>query len=412
MSDQFPPSWFRINEKTHDNDEFMRRKAKLREELSGLLAGRKDRGRAKNFYPYLLVRSVLGDRGDRPINVPFWESPDIWTIPGEPENTPALPAVHEGTAMESRKPHTVYAHVWNLGFAPLAGIFVEFYSLSTGYYISHPENWANHAQLIGTARCEMAARGMPGSHKLVKCPKAWHPSPPFQGIMVRVSGIGDPIGANPWSPALNRHVAERGITVYQATGTGIPNERGARDSTISGGSASRGEIRDSLVRLLVRTDATRPITGRIQLIQVGAREGEIVRHLIAHRWRLATLDTHVLGEIDVTGKLAFTQTTNLPAGMLATVHPMAAGGAPRAPSVMADVRTRVIDPSIIFDDTASPEPNGVASLVDLFGSVKRRQAGAVTYGPPNANEAYMLRLARYSGEQLIGGHTFVIAGDS
>src|SRR5438552_4472238 len=63
---------------------------KLRSQLPGLLKQFEEgkRGRAQRFYPYILIRSVVGDRGDRPINVPFWESPDIWTAPADPSVTP------------------------------------------------------------------------------------------------------------------------------------------------------------------------------------------------------------------------------------------------------------------------------------------------------------------------------------
>ena len=73
------------------------------------------------FYPYLLLRYKPGDNGNRPIgNDAFWESPDIWTAPGNPAISPALPSTHGGNLVVSQ-PSTVYAHVWNLGFAPLTG---------------------------------------------------------------------------------------------------------------------------------------------------------------------------------------------------------------------------------------------------------------------------------------------------
>ena len=382
MSVQSPPSWFEAHGKTTDTEDFKRRKAKLLEELPGLIDKRKSRGRVNSFYPYLLIRSVLGDRGDRPINVPYWESPDIWTVAGEPASAPAVPATHEGTII-LRQPHTVYAHVWNLGFAPLAGIHLEFYSFPLSLNID-----GSDGNLIGTARCELAARGMPGSHKLVKCPKAWHPVLGHESLVVRASGIGDPIGANAWWPFRNRHVAQRSISVFQRSGTGV--------------------IRN----LLAPLKATRPSGARVQLIQVGAKEGEIVRHLIAPRLRLASLDTHILSEINVAGQVTHAQVTRAPAGMLAPVHPLAAGGAPRAPSVVPNGRTRVIDPSTISGVIPPADPLRAADLTDLFGSVRRLQVGADAYGPPEATEAYILRLASYCGEQLVGGHTLVIAGGS
>src|SRR5260370_11174177 len=188
---QTSPSWFdRQGEQPNDED-FARRKAELLKQLPELLARRKDQGRAKNFYPYLLIRSVLGDRGDRPFNCCFWESPDIWTAPGDPATSPSVPTDHGGQVTVGR-PATVYAHVWNLGFAPLAGVRVEFYWFNPSLGIN-----GSHANLIGMARCDLAARGMAGSHKLVKCPKAWIPVLENGGhecLVVRISGIGGPIG--------------------------------------------------------------------------------------------------------------------------------------------------------------------------------------------------------------------------
>jgi hypothetical protein len=163
---QAPPSWFDKQPGEPDDESFQRRKADLLKQRPQLLEQRKDRGRAYNFYPYLLVRSLLGDRGDRSFNGCFWESPDIWTAPGPPATSPATPATHGGQVVVGQ-PNTVYAHVWNLGFAPLAGIRVEFYWFNPSLGID-----GSHANLIGMARCELAGRGMAGSHKLVKCPTA------------------------------------------------------------------------------------------------------------------------------------------------------------------------------------------------------------------------------------------------
>src|SRR6516165_8466446 len=81
-----PPTWFGTQGLDTDSAEFLQRKAALLKELPALMDKRRG-GRANSFMPYLLVRSMLGDRGDRPINVPFWESPDIWTAPGDPATT-------------------------------------------------------------------------------------------------------------------------------------------------------------------------------------------------------------------------------------------------------------------------------------------------------------------------------------
>jgi hypothetical protein len=183
-----PPPWFGTQGPDTNSAEFRQRKAALLKELPALMDRRKG-GRANSFMPYLLVRSVLGDRGDRPINVPFWESPDIWTAPGDPASSPALPPNHGGV-VTAGEPTTVYAHVWNLGFAPLAGVRVEFYWFDPSLSID-----SSNAHLIGMARCELAGRGMTGSHTLVKCPTAWVPTVTngsHECLVVRIEGVGDP----------------------------------------------------------------------------------------------------------------------------------------------------------------------------------------------------------------------------
>jgi hypothetical protein len=377
---QSPPSWFDKQAKADDAD-LKARKAKLTEELPKLLERNRDknRGRANSFYPYLLVRSVLGDRGDRPINVPFWESPDIWTAQGDPAATPAVPPDHGGTAVAG-KPNTVYAHVWNLGFAPLAGIRVEFYWFNPSTGID-----GSHANLIGMARCELAGRGMPGSHKLVKCPKPWIPVMENGGhecLVVRVSGIGDPIGGNEWQPFKNRHVAQRNISVVTA-GAGLSALIGALNK-----------------RRLFGT--------RLQLIQVSPKEGELVRHLAAPKLRLAEVDTHILGEINVAGEIVKVQPDRAAAGMLAPVHALAAGGAPPHPAVAAHGAVRVIGTDTLL--TAAPDATN--RFADLFKSVGRLHPGAGTHPPPAQGEAQVLRLATYSGDQLVGGYTMVVTGEA
>jgi hypothetical protein len=222
MSDQSPPSqtpppWFKSQETNSDPGDTKKRRAQLLAELPKLLERQKGLGRAEKFLPYLLVRSVLNDRGDRPLTVTSWESPDIWTADGDPASTPAIPPDHGGVYIAGR-PFTIYAHVWNLGFAPLAGVAIEFYEFAPSLGI----DGAHARPPIGVARCELSGRGMAGSHQLVKCPNAWVTALDVLDVsnsgwkiclVVRVSGIGDPVGGNPWSPWLNRHVGQRTIGV-------------------------------------------------------------------------------------------------------------------------------------------------------------------------------------------------------
>src|SRR4029077_8931194 len=63
----------------------------------------------------------------RPVVGPFWESPDIYILPGvSPDVAPAVPPQLGQTALAGQD-NTVYAHVWNLGRGKARNVFVEFY---------------------------------------------------------------------------------------------------------------------------------------------------------------------------------------------------------------------------------------------------------------------------------------------
>jgi len=178
-----------------------------------LLKGADHGGRADRFYPFLLVRAVVGDHGDRALSVPFWESPDIWTAAGDPAATPSIPANPGGT-VAAGQPNTVYAHVWNLGYAPIAGVRVEFYWFDPSLAID-----ATHAHLIGVTRVDLGPRTSAGCHRLVKCPQAWVPvfaNGGHECLVVRVSSVGD-TPTDPWAPWADRHVAQRNVTVVQSS---------------------------------------------------------------------------------------------------------------------------------------------------------------------------------------------------
>jgi hypothetical protein len=380
MTGKKPPSWFEEQERKDEASEKVRRE-RLLKELPELMARREGRGRARRFEPYLLVRSVLGDRGDRPINVPFWESPDIWTAPGDPSTSPQVPANHGGNAVVGQA-NTLYAHVWNLGFAPLAGIRVEFYWFNPSLAID-----GNHAHLIGTAVCELSSRAMPGSHALVKCPKPWVPVMENGGhecLMVRIAGLGDPIGGNEWSPWLNRHVAQRNITVISAS-----------------------EPADKLVNILNRTLMA---TSRVELIQVGAKEGELARRIAAPAFRIAPqLRTHVLGELTVAGEVRIRERAQASAGALAPIHARAHGLEQAPPIARRHNEVPAARPRVLLKSRGSRGGTGdTRHLANLLGEVANHDHQALEQPAPG--EAYVLRLATYDKEQLIGGYTLVTAG--
>jgi hypothetical protein len=384
MTDKIPPSWFdHQNQQTDDAD--AKRRANLLNELPDLMKRQAERRRADKFEPYLLVRSVLGDRGDRPINVPFWESPDIWTAHGDPSTTPEVPVSHGGSVVMGVA-NTVYAHVWNLGFAPLTGVRVDFYWFNPSLAID-----GAHAHLIGTARCELSGRAMPGSHKLVKCPKPWVPVMENGGhecLTVRLSGIGDPIGGNEWSPWLNRHVAQRNVSVVSA---GV-----------------------SATKLFSALNATRVSGAHLQLIQVGAKEGALAVRMVAPQLRIAPqMSTHLLGELTAQDEITLVSSAVVPAGMFESVHVLAHGIERSTPTLHRHGDVAVVDPARVLRDIHPSERATTTTphLADLFGAVGQLHDGGELLGAPSRGEAYMLRMATYEGQQLIGGYTLIVGSE-
>lgn len=171
--------------------------------------------RAQQFLPYLLVRSMAPDNGTRPIVGSTISSPDIWIAQGDPSSTPEIPPDQGPDSVLGRRVpgYTIYAHVWNLGRAPIVGVKVEFY-LNEGYGDLAPPVPAKGGP-FGVVRIDLPPRSSLACHKLVKCPQVWTPDPiGLHYLIVRVSAIGDSMGNNPWDPSANRHVAVRKINVY------------------------------------------------------------------------------------------------------------------------------------------------------------------------------------------------------
>jgi hypothetical protein len=189
--------------------------------------------RKDEFLPYLLIRAASGDRGDRPINYAFWESPDIFVVPNQDSATaPPLPSTFGGVA-QANAPNTLYAHVWNFGKAPVNRARVEFYWFNPSLGITQAD-----ANLIGAAWVDLANRFTlypnwvavnksygqwmsQGCHAIVRCPTTW--VPPFENnghecLVVRVlEPILDAVSPSQFSASTDRHVAQRNISVVKAS---------------------------------------------------------------------------------------------------------------------------------------------------------------------------------------------------
>jgi hypothetical protein len=170
--------------------------------------------RKDSYLPYLVVRANPQDRGQRPLpnGTVFWESPDIFVVPNQPAaGAPAVPASLGGMA-QAGAPNSLYAHVWNLGRGPAFDVRVEFYWFNPSLGIEEAD-----ANLIGFTYVTLGNRNSPTSHTLVRCPVDWIPTFVNNGhecLVVRAfSPISDPLGANAWNSAQNRHVGQRNIAV-------------------------------------------------------------------------------------------------------------------------------------------------------------------------------------------------------
>jgi hypothetical protein len=173
-------------------------------------------GPRKNLWlPYLFLRAFPGDTGTRPVPGPFWESPDVYILPGvAPHAAPPVPAQLGQTALAG-KDNTIYAHVWNLGRAPAREVVVEF-------YVCDPSIGFNPAgaRLKGTAFTNLGARGSGNCHKVVKCPESWvaeYVNGGHECLLVRAWDVAaDPMTTPEWDARVNRHLGQRNIHVVAA----------------------------------------------------------------------------------------------------------------------------------------------------------------------------------------------------
>jgi hypothetical protein len=165
--------------------------------------------------PYLLIRGNAGDTGARPLAGVFWESPDIFILPGvAPALAPPVPPSLAGVA-DAGQDNTVYAHVWNLGQGAAIQALVEFYWFNPAMGFSE-----GHQNLIGFTRVDLGPRTSAYCHRVVKCPQSWKASYTNGGhecLVVRVSdSVKDPLSNPAWDASQNRHIGQRNIHVMTA----------------------------------------------------------------------------------------------------------------------------------------------------------------------------------------------------
>ncbi len=133
----------------------------------------------------------------------WWNSPDIWVVPGnDPNGTPGSPVAGQ--------PAFVWARVQNQGDVPALGAQVKYY-------------WANPAAgvlrsnstLIGSAFVDLG----PGEVKGVLCVVPWIPvivNGGHECLVAEVIHYGDPLPAPPpddFNPPLYHQIAQKNLTV-------------------------------------------------------------------------------------------------------------------------------------------------------------------------------------------------------
>lgn len=178
-------------------------------------------GPRKNEYlPFLLVRADAGDRGGRALTIPFWESPDIFVAPNlGAASAPATPTTLGGVA-QAGVPNTLWAHVWNLGRAPVYNARVEFYWFNPTLGFNQAA-----ANLIGVTYVDLGNRNSGNAHRIVKCPVSWIPTFVNNGhecLMARLfEPLTDPLTQNQWDANNDRHVGQRNISVVRASSPAV-----------------------------------------------------------------------------------------------------------------------------------------------------------------------------------------------
>ena len=181
----------------------------------GSLKGPKFGQRKNEYLPYLLIRANAGDRGNRPLTIPFWESPDIFVTPDINANAAPDTPTSLGSVAKAGVPNTLWAHVWNLGRAPVYNARVEFYWFNPSLGFNQEA-----ANLIGVTYVDLGNRESGNAHRIVKCPETWVPSYVNGGhecLVTRLfEPLTDPLTPTPWDANNDRHIGQRNIAVVNA----------------------------------------------------------------------------------------------------------------------------------------------------------------------------------------------------
>ena len=180
--------------------------------------------RADGLWPFLVIRSYLGDVGARPIDTPSapeighgeFGSPDIVVTTIDPTDKQVLgrdgvAALHSQNrirkVMNYDTTYTIWVHVWNLGLAPAHGVRVRawgFANAPDGSFTNSPPK-----VFLGGTEIDLGDRTSEDAHLLVRTgtwlvPAALGPRW-GGGIQVVAESMSDVM--EPANPLVDRHAA-------------------------------------------------------------------------------------------------------------------------------------------------------------------------------------------------------------
>ncbi len=330
------------------------------------------------YKPYLLIRSIVGDNGTRPLPAGLnpYESPDIWVYTGTQPS--------QGGGVKVGETYHVAAHIWNLGETFVTGALVEYYWFRPFLGLD-----SANANLIGMERVDLAPRGYPGCHKLVVCktpyivqplsdPRDHHPC-----LVVRVSGYLDPLNsAYPWS-FLDRHVAQKNLTVLDAAAAKL-----------------------DLQHLLLSLETTKPKGSTVRLFQVGKEATQLLAMAAPHLKMDPALITTLLAELSADNKLTLPPVKTDVARMMPHLL-LNLGTKPSVKTAKVKVSVDAKHPNLLH------EKGDVSLLLQHGNLLTPEQLQKIkVLPPPKKGFAQVLRILAYEEGKTepSGGYSIIING--
>ena len=172
-----------------------RKRARLNARLQKELP--KVRVRQDGLWPFLLIRTHLGDTGQRPIlEEVLYDSPDIMLIEGD------VQAPNQGPPVSTPKvgrDHTVFVHVWNLGKLAAIGV-------NLSVYLADPT--VPEPKLLSSTYFNLPDVRSANCHQTIRLSKLFRPAAADPTLFARVDDLFDPCGPG-WNERADRHVARR-----------------------------------------------------------------------------------------------------------------------------------------------------------------------------------------------------------